>query len=601
MRVPPVVLLVMVHHFQTFEIDEAARELRTGSRVLPLQPRVFDLLVYLVNHRDRVVSKDELLDKIWPDVIVADGSLQRAVSLARSALAEAGAPDAICTHARRGYRFNERGAGEDCVEIADEVDRATILTQARAAHARQDWAGAISAWEEYDRLEGLGADDLQLWAQAAQYAGHSRDALAPLERAVAAYHKSGNRARAAWVAILLAQLRLEWREPNLANGWYQRACRLLKDEPPCREQGYLALIGGRMALYRNDLERCVELAENARAMGETFNDVDLEALGLVYSGTAYLFQGHIQEGLAALDEAAAAVTANELSPWAGGLVYCCVIYTCMTRSDWQRAGQWTEQFTRWGTDKGVTSYPGLCQVHRAEMLAVRGDLQEAERDIRAACEMLAQDGPWVEGEAWRILGEILFAKGEFDEARQAFGRAMELGWDSQFNLGLLRLAEGDAEGATTLLGRTLAENSRAGLTMRGRTLAHMSIAAATAGRLDEARSALAELESNPDLASTSAMQAQFTQARGELAAAEGRIEDGITLLRAALRSWLELEAPLAAAHTRCRLATLLTSQGDHDSASLELNAALNAFRRAGADDLILALTQRVDDHLTPQK
>src|SRR5262245_42800513 len=84
---------VMVHRFQTFEIDEDARELRAGGRVLPLQPRVFDLLLYLAKNRERVVSKDELLDTIWPGVTVADGSLQRAVSLARAALAEAGASD----------------------------------------------------------------------------------------------------------------------------------------------------------------------------------------------------------------------------------------------------------------------------------------------------------------------------------------------------------------------------------------------------------------------------------------------------------------------------------------------------------------------------
>ena len=73
----------MVHRFPSFEIDEQTREIHAGSRVLEMQPRVFDLLVYLARNRERVVTKDELLDKIWPDVTVADGSLQRAVSLAR--------------------------------------------------------------------------------------------------------------------------------------------------------------------------------------------------------------------------------------------------------------------------------------------------------------------------------------------------------------------------------------------------------------------------------------------------------------------------------------------------------------------------------------
>ena len=75
----------MIFRFGRFELDEATRELRLGVRALELQPRTFDLLVYLVRHHDRVVSKDELLSALWPDVIVTDSSIMRAVSLIRSA------------------------------------------------------------------------------------------------------------------------------------------------------------------------------------------------------------------------------------------------------------------------------------------------------------------------------------------------------------------------------------------------------------------------------------------------------------------------------------------------------------------------------------
>ena len=430
-----------------------------------------------------------------------------------------------------------------------------------------------------DRLEGLSADDLQRWAHAAQHAGRSRHAIAPLDRAVAAYRKNGDRARAAWVAIHLAQLRMEWLEPVLAKGWYHRASRLLAGRPPCREQGYLALVGCRLALAQNEVETALELAESAREMGERLS------LGLVYVGEASLFLGRTHEGLAALDEAGASVATNELSPWAGGLVYCGLIYSCMTRADWQRAGQWTEQFTRWGEDKGVAGYPGLCRIHRAEVLTVRGNLRLAEEEIRATCDVLAGDAPWVEGEAWRVLGEILRAKGDFDAARKAFVRATELGWESQFELALLRQAEGDADGAAALLARTIAENAWSGRSKRGRALAHYAIAAATAGRIEDSRAALAELEREPELVSTAALQALVTQARGELAAAEGRGGEAMKLLRSALRAWIELEAPLVAAQTRCRLAALLAAEGDRESSAVEMTAAMSAFRRAGAEAL----------------
>jgi DNA-binding winged helix-turn-helix (wHTH) protein len=128
----------MVHRFPSFEIDEPARELRAGSRVLALQPRVFDLLVYLAKNRGRVVPKDELLDTLWADVTVADGSLQRAVSLARAALAEAGAPDVIRTHARRGYRFCDPEAATVESLTADCPPDPDALARAHAACALHD-------------------------------------------------------------------------------------------------------------------------------------------------------------------------------------------------------------------------------------------------------------------------------------------------------------------------------------------------------------------------------------------------------------------------------------------------------------------------------
>lgn len=576
----------MLHRFTTFEIDEDTRELRAGGRVLPLQPRVFDLLVYLARNHERVVPKDELLESVWPGVLVTDGSLQRAVSLARAALGEAGAPDAIRTHSRQGYRFCVDAVGGGAKAAAPAVEGGDFLARAHEAYARGDWDAAIAALRQVDDVEGLTAADLQLWAHAAQCAGRPHDAVPPLERAVAAYSARGDRRRAAWVAILLAQLRMEWREPALARGWYQRAVRLLEGEPPCRERGYLDLLGARMALRESELETCLQLSEQARETGARFGDADLEGLGLVHVGEAKLFLGRIREGIDALDEAAVSVVASGLSPWAGGLVYCGVIYCCMTRADWPRAGEWTKQYTRWSSDKGVAAYPGLCRLHRAEVLSVRGSLREAEAEARGTIDMLARQAPWAEGDAWRVLGDVLLARGDFDESRKAYVRATELGWESQFGLAMVRFASGDAAGAADLLGRTLAENAWSGRSMRGQALAQSAIFNAVAGRPDTARLALAEIEREPEIANTPALQALTAHARGELAAAEKDSDAALRHFRAAQRAWLAIESPLAAAQSRCRIADLLAAQGDAESAAVELDAVVAAFESAGADGLL---------------
>lgn len=94
----------MTFVFGEFELDPARRELRAEGKAQSLQPQVFDLLLYLVENHERVVPKRELLDRLWPDSIVTESSIQRAVSLARSALGDRG-PELIQTFPRQGYRF----------------------------------------------------------------------------------------------------------------------------------------------------------------------------------------------------------------------------------------------------------------------------------------------------------------------------------------------------------------------------------------------------------------------------------------------------------------------------------------------------------------
>jgi pimeloyl-ACP methyl ester carboxylesterase len=90
--------------FGAYELDLARRELRVDGEPRPLQPQVFAVLAYLVRNRHRVVPKEEILRELWPDAVVTDASLQRAVSQARRALRPA---DRLLlrTHARQGYRF----------------------------------------------------------------------------------------------------------------------------------------------------------------------------------------------------------------------------------------------------------------------------------------------------------------------------------------------------------------------------------------------------------------------------------------------------------------------------------------------------------------
>ena len=177
----------MTFEFGSFQLDEPGRVLRLAGREVPLQPRVFDLLVYLVRSRARVVAKDELLDALWPGVTVTDNSLQRAVSTLRGALREGGMEDAIRSFPRNGYRFFVDEQPEEAEPRSETDSTPRNVAAARQAVADRRWNDAATHYEKIDKAGALEGEDLDRWALALQCSGKPADAIPMLVRAVAAH------------------------------------------------------------------------------------------------------------------------------------------------------------------------------------------------------------------------------------------------------------------------------------------------------------------------------------------------------------------------------------------------------------------------------
>jgi pimeloyl-ACP methyl ester carboxylesterase len=102
----------MRFQFSDVLIDTQSRELRRGATLVPVEPQVFDLLVYLVENRHRVIGQEELLDTVWNGRIVSQSTLTSRINAARAAIGDSGAEQRLIkTVSRKGYRFVGLGLG----------------------------------------------------------------------------------------------------------------------------------------------------------------------------------------------------------------------------------------------------------------------------------------------------------------------------------------------------------------------------------------------------------------------------------------------------------------------------------------------------------
>jgi DNA-binding winged helix-turn-helix (wHTH) protein len=92
--------------FEDCALDMDRRELWRATKPVAIEPQVFDLLVHLIRHRDRVVGKDEILEAVWHGRAISESALFNRVNAARNAIGDTGARQKLIkTLPRRGLRF----------------------------------------------------------------------------------------------------------------------------------------------------------------------------------------------------------------------------------------------------------------------------------------------------------------------------------------------------------------------------------------------------------------------------------------------------------------------------------------------------------------
>ena len=461
------------------------------------------------------------------------------------------------------------------------------LEQGRDAIERHAWTEAVDVFAAADAEDRLGAEDLERLGTAAWWAGEPDKATEAQERAFAGYEDAGRSTDAARVALTLAYQAFRREAVGIGAGWQARAQRLLDAEPDSPGHARLALFNVIGALFTNQIDESIELADHAMALAQKHGDRDANFMAMSFKGIALVQTGDLQGGFALIDEAATAASSGKLDLRVSSDIYCNTIAACRNAGDLKRAAQWADEGERWMKQRSLGGYPGICRVHRAELKMLRGLWPEAEQEARQACDELGRYG-LVDGVAWAhyMIGEIRLRMGDFDAAGEAFDQAYELGHPAQPGMALLQLARGEVEAARHSIDRALlaavGRRGQSHRTLRARLLPAQVDIALAAGDLETAGTAVTELEAIAVDFQRPVFEAGALTGRGELLLGESRPSEASPILGRSWRLWLETDLPYESAKARLRYAEALAAEGEEATARRDLQAARKVFERLGA-------------------
>jgi class 3 adenylate cyclase len=467
--------------------------------------------------------------------------------------------------------------------VTERVSVQDPLAAGRRAADAADWPEAYARLSEAGAAQGeLEPADLVRFAKSAWWTGKHEESVEAHERAYAGFLQAGDPVRAAFMALTLRREYSAKLKSSVAMGWLKRAEGLLAEHPDSSAHVYLAIAHGELAASRGEHDHALEHIERGIALAQRFDDPNLRAWTLMRKGMVLVSMGRLDEGWAHMEEVSAAAVGGELGRYTTGAVFCNVISMSRDLADYGRASEWADAATRWCEQQSLTGFPGICRVHRAEVLRLVGSWTEAEAEFRRASEELYHFSPGDAGTAFHELGEVRLRVGDLAAASEAFATARELGADPHPGAAMLLLAEGKVAEAAASIRRSLDEIEWDKLA-RARRLPAQVVIARAAGDAATARAAADELAAIVEEFDTPALRAEAATAAGIVALMEGDAGLAADRFRRARRRWGEIDAAYDVAVATARLGEAYLAEGDRESGVAELERARASFVKLGAE------------------
>lgn len=457
---------------------------------------------------------------------------------------------------------------------------------ARQAAARGDWSGAFEQLMGLDAGGILEPGDVPLLAEVAYAHGHLDVTIAAWERVHRNCASAGDTLGAAGAAARVA-MHLLFDTALIApvRGWLNRAERLLDGQPDSAAHAWYAVVRTYERLLSGDLPTAQHWATRAVEAGAAFEPA-AGAIGQVAVARLLILDGELDTGLAQLEQVGVIATGGDLDPLSTGVVYCELVCALQGAAQYDPAEQWTEVMERWCATNAIGSLHGRCRVHRAEILRLRGQCEQAEVEVLAACDELRVHLRRELGWPLTELGTIRMRRGDELGAEEALLEARQLGWDPQPALARLQLGRGHVSAAAEAIRSALdrptpvpsKERPPNNDLYRAPLLSAQVEIEIAAGHLEQARTAADELDAIARRVGSRAVLADAALALGRLRLAENDPSAAREHLVAATLLWQEVRAPYELAITRRELAVAHRAMGYESEAEFEEVASRSLMR-----------------------
>lgn len=412
-------------------------------------------------------------------------------------------------------------------------------------------------------------------------------------RALALYEVLGRSSDAARMALWLSDVHLMFfGAAAVANGLIGRAERLLQGATPGPAHVWWPVYRGHYLLtVESEAERAAAQAREALDRARDLGVAEVEVVARALEGLALVTLGHVDAGMSRLDEASATAIGSEVSDVTAVAWACCyLIAACDDVRDIARAADWCRRVMAFCEKMGLRPIFLSCRTRYASILTWQGRWDAAEEELKGALAEAKRTSPPMERAGAARLGELRRRQGDLDAAEAAFRRAGEHPL-ALLGRAAVALDRDEPELAGELAARLLRHAPVAQTTARADALLLRVRAAASLGRLEEAKEAADELADYAERARTLPLRAAAAFGRGCLASAEGKEEEAIVAFEEAVGHYDAGGAPFEAAETRLELGRTLLKLGRERPGEREVELARRAFEELGAQRLLLEARQ----------